>query len=263
MAMWQWSNGSVSAPTIASTATASCIRLPQRRSGSQYGARLIDSAPPATAVSVSPSMMAWAAEMMACSPLPQSRLTVSPGVLAGSPPLMAATRPRYMSLASVWITLPKTALPTSAGSTSARATESRTTAAARSQGGTVERPPPNLPIPVRTPDRIITSGRSFITAPSHVQSAVDGPDLPGDVGGLIGRQECDHAGDLLRPAETAGRNLAAYPVKHPFRDRGDHVRRDIARCHGVHGQPDAVPGRPLGAGKLEKGFFGQRLCQPE
>ena len=108
--MWQWSNGSVTAPTMASTATASCIRRPQRRSGSQYWPRLIDSAPPATAASASPSMMAWAAEMMACSPLPHSRFTVSPGVLAGRPPLMAATRPRYMSLASVWITLPKTAL---------------------------------------------------------------------------------------------------------------------------------------------------------
>src|ERR1700727_561543 len=204
---------------MASSARASCIRRPQRKSGSQYWPRLIDSAPPATAASVSPSMMACAAEMIGCSPLPHSCFRVIPPVLGASPWLMAAPRPRYMSLASVWITLPKTAWPTSAGSTSARATASRTTAAARSQGGTVARPPPNLPIPVRTPDRIITSCRSFIAAPSHVQSAVGGPDLPGDVGGLIGRQECDHAGDLLRPAETAGRDLAAYPVKHPFRHR--------------------------------------------
>src|SRR5580704_10229039 len=248
---------------MASTATASCIRRPQRKSGSQYWPRLIDSAPPATAASVSPSMMACAAEMMACSPLPHSRFTVSPAVLGGRPPLMAATRPRYMSLASVWITLPKTAWPTSAGSTSARLTASRTTAAARSQGGTVARPPPNLPIPVRTPDRIITSGREFMTAPSHVQSAVDGPDLPGDVGRLIGRQERDYPGDLLGPAEPAGRDLAAYPVKHPVWHRGDHVGCDVARRHRVHGEPDPVPGWPLCAGELEKGFLGQRLRQAE
>jgi len=44
--MWQLSNGSVSAPTMASTATPSCIRWPQRMLGSQYWPRLIDSAPP-------------------------------------------------------------------------------------------------------------------------------------------------------------------------------------------------------------------------
>ena len=86
--------------------------------------------------------MAWAAEMIACSPLPHSRFTVNAGVVTGRPPLTAATRPRYMSLVSVWITLPKTAWPTSAGSTPARDTASRTTAAARSHGGTPASPPP-------------------------------------------------------------------------------------------------------------------------
>src|SRR6516164_8921363 len=54
--MWQTSNGSVSAPTMGSIATPSFIRWPHRMPGSQYGARLIDSAPPATATSQSPSM---------------------------------------------------------------------------------------------------------------------------------------------------------------------------------------------------------------
>ncbi len=107
--MWHESNGSVSPPTMASTAVVSPIRWPHRMEGSQYGARLIDSAPPATATSQSPSLMAWAADTMACSPLPHSRLTVRAGVCTGSPPLTAATRDRYMSRASVWITLPKTA----------------------------------------------------------------------------------------------------------------------------------------------------------
>ena len=56
--MWQPSNGSLSAPVTTSIAVPSPIRWPQRMAGSQYGARLIDSAPPATATSQSPSMIA-------------------------------------------------------------------------------------------------------------------------------------------------------------------------------------------------------------
>src|SRR6516162_1133346 len=107
--MWQSSKGSVSAPTMASTVTPSRIRWPHRSPGSQYWPRLIDSAPPATAASVSPSLMACAAETIACSPLPQSRFTVNAGVVTGRPPFTAATRLRYMSLVSVWVTLPKVA----------------------------------------------------------------------------------------------------------------------------------------------------------
>ena len=69
----------------------------------------MDSTPPATATSQSPSLIAWAADTIACSPLPHSRLTVKAGVSTGRPPLTAATRLRYMSRGSVWITLPKTA----------------------------------------------------------------------------------------------------------------------------------------------------------
>ena len=71
---------------------------------------------------------------MACSPLPHSRFTVSAGVPTSRPPLMAATRDRYMSLFSVWSTLPNTTWPTWDGSTPDLLTASRTTFAARSQG---------------------------------------------------------------------------------------------------------------------------------
>ena len=56
--MWQPSHGSLSAAVMGSSVTPSPIRWPQRVVGSQYGARLIDSAPPATATSQSPSMIA-------------------------------------------------------------------------------------------------------------------------------------------------------------------------------------------------------------
>src|SRR5712691_5608406 len=90
--MWQPSNGSVSAPTTASTTAPSPIRWPHRMPGSQYCPRLMDSAPPATATSQSPSLIAWAADTIACRPLPHSRLTVKAGVCTGRPPLTAATR---------------------------------------------------------------------------------------------------------------------------------------------------------------------------
>src|SRR5580658_6139633 len=266
--MWQASNGSVSAPTIASTVTPSCIRCPHRRPGSQYWPRLIDSVPPATATSQSPSRIACAADTIACSPLPHSRFSVNAGVSTGSPPLTAATRPRYMSRTSVWITWPKTAWPTSDGSTPARLTAARTTVAARSHGGTAARPPPYLPIGVRVPDRTRTSRWSSMTPPlrcrtSHVQAAVDGPDLPGDVRGLVRRQEADHPGDFFGLPEPAHRYLPAQPVQHLVRDGGHHVGRDVPGRDRVDGQPDPVTDRALRPAELEHRLPGQRLGQPE
>src|SRR5689334_4087147 len=268
--MWQSSNGSVSAPTMASITTPSCIRWPQRRPGTQYWPRLIDSAPPATAASQSPSLIAWAADTIACSPVPHSRFSVNAGVSTGSPPFTDTTRPRYMSRVSVWITLPNTVCPTSDGSTPARLTASRTTVAPRSQGGTAARPPPYLPIGVRVPDSTKTSRPLSITPPvgdrrsyvedrwSHVHAAVDGPDLPGDVGGLVGRQEADHPGDLLRPPQPAQRDLRPHPVQRLVGHAGHHVGRDIAGSDRVHGQPDPVPGRLACPVELEDHLFGQR-----
>src|SRR3989442_14120 len=102
--------------------------------------------------------MAWAAETIACRPLPHKRLSVRAGVSTGRPPLMAATRARYMSWTSVWITLPKTTCPTSSAWIPARLTASRTTAAPSSVGGLSFKPPPKSPIAVRTPLRTTTSG---------------------------------------------------------------------------------------------------------
>ncbi len=122
--MWPWPKGSCSAPVIASTAQVSPMRCPQRPVGRKYAARLMLSAPPPTTVSVSPSRMCCAAETIACSPEPHRRLTVRHGVPTGSPASIAATRDRYMSRASPWITLPITTWPTVAGSTLARASAS-------------------------------------------------------------------------------------------------------------------------------------------
>ena len=98
---------------------------------------------------------------------------------------------------------------------------------------------------------------------SHVHAAVDGPDLPGDVGGLVGRQEADHSGDLLGLPEPSLVDLAADPVHHLVRDGGDHVGGDVAGGDRVDGrarsrhQPGAVPV------ELEDRLLGQRLGQAE
>jgi hypothetical protein len=69
-------NGSWSDPCTGSTSADGPIFVPQRASGIQYGPRDIDSAPPASATSASPDMIACAALTIACTPVPHSRLTV-------------------------------------------------------------------------------------------------------------------------------------------------------------------------------------------
>ena len=100
------------------------------------------STPPATAASVSPSRMYCDAETIACIPLPHRRFNVSAPVSCGNPPFTQASREMYMSLGSVWMTLPNTHWPTSLGSILARLTASLTTRAARSLGAMSFRLPP-------------------------------------------------------------------------------------------------------------------------
>src|SRR5260370_27852761 len=132
-------------------------------------------------------------------------------------------------------------------------------AAARSPGGPPESPPPYLPIAVRTADRTRTSGWSpmaFLS--SHVEAAVDGPDLPRDVRGPVIGEEGHHPGDILGPAKPPDGNFAPNPVEHSIRHRGPHFCRDEAGRHGVHGQADTVSDRPPLAAQLEHRLF----CEP-
>ena len=112
------------------------MRAPQRASGIQYGPRLIDSAPPASATSTSPVWIACAAETIACTPVPQRRLTVNAGVSFGMPAFIPTTRAMYMSAGSVWITLPNTTWSTWSGSMPARSMAALAAVAPRSVGGT-------------------------------------------------------------------------------------------------------------------------------
>src|SRR5574343_1864753 len=136
------------------------------------------SAPAPTAISQSPSRLDWLADTMACRPEPQRRLTLKAGVVSLQPPLMAATRERYMSLGSVFTTWPNTTWPTSLPSTLARASDSLTTSAPSSVGGTSLRLPPKVPMAVRTALTTTTSrvmGKSFqINLEPNRPPALDG-----------------------------------------------------------------------------------------
>src|SRR5436190_419740 len=103
-----------------STILADPIFEPQRASGIQYGPRLIDSAPPASATSTSPDWIACVADTIACTPVPHRRFTVNAGVSCGIPAFIPTTRAMYMSAGSVWITLPKTTWSIWPGSMPAR-----------------------------------------------------------------------------------------------------------------------------------------------
>ena len=85
-------NGSVSAPWTGSTTGAGPIFEPQRPWVSHIGARLIDSAPPASVTSASPVWIAWQALTSAWTPVPHRRLTVKAGVSFGMPAFMPTTR---------------------------------------------------------------------------------------------------------------------------------------------------------------------------
>ena len=81
------------------------MRRPSRARGRRYGALLIDSMPPATAMSMSPSAMPCAASMTAFNPEPQTLLMVSAATSLLRPPPSAACR------AGAWPTPADNTLP--------------------------------------------------------------------------------------------------------------------------------------------------------
>ncbi len=97
--------------------------------------------------------MAWAASMTALSPDPQTLLMVMAGTEAGIPPRMAACRAGACPPPAP-TTFPMITSSTAPGSIPALLTASRTVRAPSSVAGSVERPPRNRPMGVRTPERI-------------------------------------------------------------------------------------------------------------
>ena len=92
--------------------------------------------------SPSPTAIAWAAELIAWSPQPHSRLTVSPPTSTGSPASSSAIRATLRLSSPAWLAQPRMTSSMTAGSMPERSTTARITAAARSSGRTDASAPP-------------------------------------------------------------------------------------------------------------------------
>ena len=71
------------------------------------GARVIDSLPPATAMSRSPAAIARAASLTASMPEPHSRFTVAPGISTGRPASSTAIRATFLLSSPAWLAAPQ------------------------------------------------------------------------------------------------------------------------------------------------------------
>ena len=107
-----------------------------------YGARVMDSTPPAMNTSPSPAAIACAALLTAWSPDPHRRLTVWPATSTGSPASSAAMRATLRLSSPAPLAQPKTTSSIAAGSTPVRSTMAPMTIAARSSGRTLASAPP-------------------------------------------------------------------------------------------------------------------------
>ncbi len=89
-----WSVNASQRPSwaIESTSVALPYLVPSRDFGSRCGALVIDSMPPATTTSHSPSRTSWSASAMALIPDRHTLLTVSAGTDIGTPAPAAAWR---------------------------------------------------------------------------------------------------------------------------------------------------------------------------
>ncbi len=118
--------------------------------GSTQGARVIDSTPPATTTSASPTSIAREPCIAASREEPQSRLTVVAGTEVGSPASRTAIRPTLRLSSPAWFAHPQSTSATPAGSRSGTAASTpRSAVAARSSGRVPARAPPRRPKGVR------------------------------------------------------------------------------------------------------------------
>src|ERR1700722_1907118 len=118
--------------------------------GSTNGARVIDSAPPASMTSASPAAMARAALAMASIPDPQSRVPVARGPSTGRPASSTPIRATFRLSSPAWLAAPQYTSSIRAGSShSLRASRALITSAVRWSGRTEASEPLLLPTGVR------------------------------------------------------------------------------------------------------------------
>src|SRR5262245_38453760 len=191
----------------------------------------------------------------ACSPDPQTRLTVSPGILAGRPALIPACRATFIP-APACRTQPITASPTSSGFTPVRSIASRITIAPRSTAPRSLNTPPNAPIGVRHAPATTTSKslsmwqlyvlRSIDSGGVHVASRADVL-VDGGGGDVAGR--C--------PVETDwGAATDRLPRAGPLRQ--SHSHRHAAQWSEVFRASERPTGQARFAAARREGGIAQR-----
>src|SRR5262245_4974829 len=141
---------------IESTSVPLPIRNPSRTRDRRYDVLLIDSIPPATAMSMSPVAIPCAASMTAFRPEPHTLLIVIAATWSDRPPLSAAWRAGFWPSPAA-TTLPMMHSSTAAGSMPARRTASRTTIAPSCGAENSLRDPRNLPVGVLTAETMTDS----------------------------------------------------------------------------------------------------------
>ena len=101
-----------------------------------YGARVIDSTPPAMNTSPSSAPIACAAALIAWRPEPHSRFTVWPATSTGRPASRSAIRATLRLSSPAWLAQPRITSSTRAGSIPVRSTSALIAIDARSSGRT-------------------------------------------------------------------------------------------------------------------------------
>src|SRR5690606_8127922 len=145
-------------PRTVSTISGAPVANARSGFGITYGARDIDSEPPAIITWPQPAAGAWPSDTTACMPDPQRRLTVAPDTSTGRPASKTAIRPTLRLSSPAWLAAPHCTSSMADGSSDGlRSRRRRTTWAARSSGRTKASCPPIRPIGVRQPSTMKTS----------------------------------------------------------------------------------------------------------
>ena len=147
---------------MASTSVKLPILWPQRASSAsiRYGIRLIDSMPPASTASASPSMIDCAPVAIVCMPDAHALLIVCAGTESGTPARMPTCR-AGLGPDPAWRPCPISTSSMVSGRMPARAIAAIAAAAPRSAGWMFLRDPPYRPIGVRAAPTMTTSARGI------------------------------------------------------------------------------------------------------
>src|SRR3989440_8854229 len=204
MPIWNWLYASQRpSETIASMNGTLLIPIPQRASFTRYGARLIDSMPPASRTSADPARIMSDANMTVWSPDPHTLFTVTAPTRSGRPPKSAACRAGFWPRPAA-ITLPMSTSSMSAGTRPDRFTASRERPIQRSiQENRIFEEIGHLECGAR--HRVEEPDQAIHPAPEDPNGRLARPGGPVDESNEVPRHDRTRTWDVDRPAVRRGR----------------------------------------------------------